>query len=86
MVGPCVALHVMAWCQSLLRPVLGDLDELLEKVGGQGVFLAWPLWPMQLAVILDMHALAWVEMDLVILLIVIQFHIHPMHAMTMVMH
>jgi len=72
--------------QSLLRPVLGNLDELLEKVGGQGVFLAWPLWSVQLPVILDIHALAWVGMALIILLIVIQFHIHPVHAMTMVMH
>ena len=71
--------------QSLLRPVLGNLDEFLEEVGGQGVFLAWPLWSVQLAVILDMHALAWVRMAVIILLIVIQFHIHPVHAMTMAM-
>jgi len=72
--------------ESLLGPVLGNLDELLEEVDGQGVFLAWPLWAMQLAVILDIHALAWVGMVLIILLVVIQFHIHPVHAMTMVMH
>lgn len=67
---------------SILRPVLGNLDELLEEVGGQGVFLAWPLWPMQLAVILDIHALAWVGMVLIILLVVIQFHIHPVRGVT----
>jgi len=71
---------------SLLRPVLGNLDELLEEVGGQGVFLAWPLRAMQLAVILDIHALAWVGMVLIILLVVIQLHIHPVHAMAIIMH
>ncbi len=79
----CFAGHVLRYSLwfgvsgSLLGPVLGNLDELLEEVGGQGVFLAWPLRAMQLAVILDIHALARVRMVLIILLVIIQFHIHP---------
>ena len=60
-----------------LRPLFGNLDELLEEVDRQGVLLARHFGPVQLAVILDIHALAGVGVILIILVIIIQRHVHP---------
>lgn len=60
-----------------LGAVLSYLDELLEEVGGQGVLLAGALGAMKLAVILDIHALARIWVILIILIIIIQLHVHP---------
>ena len=56
---------------SSLCAVLGDLDELLEEGGGQGVLLAGSLGPMQLAVVLDVHSLARVWVVLIVVIIIV---------------
>ena len=60
-------------------PLFGSPDELFEEGDRQRVLLAGALGPMQLAVILHIHALAGIRRPLLsfIVLVIFQLHLHP---------